>query len=222
MSNWKAVGSISLMSICIVTAFNDVWEAEGQISLANKRAYAARHGYEVRCYRDVFDPCRYASWGKLVAIDRAFDEGFDAVFWTDADSLITNYSIKLEDLISDKALTMPETWGGAVTTGNFFVKDGLEVNDLFLRILWKEEKWFAQADWEESALNELIKAHPQVGERLIQKVPMRRLNSVPFSNEWDIHYPEPFRAAQWESGDFIIHFLRFGKHRVEAMQAFKP
>jgi hypothetical protein len=116
-----------------------------------------------------------------------------------------------------KVLVMPETWGGAVTTGNFLARNCSKCRAI-LEVVWDAETWFAQADWEESALNEFFQKNPHIFVELVRVLPMRYMNSVLFDNPWGIVYPDAFKPAQWQPNDFILHLLRFGRHRVEALK----
>lgn len=60
----------------------------------NKAAYAKRHGYQFIDASDVVDTSRPPSWSKILALKRHLRES-DWLFWTDADSLVTNFTIRL-------------------------------------------------------------------------------------------------------------------------------
>lgn len=74
--------------------FNDVM----RLSKANKVQYAQRHGYTFIDASDLLDASRPASWSKIVAVKHYLQE-FEWVFWVDADTVITNSSIKVESLL---------------------------------------------------------------------------------------------------------------------------
>ncbi|XP_057859480.2 uncharacterized protein LOC131068322 isoform X2 [Cryptomeria japonica] len=64
----------------------------------NKRNYAYKHGYDFIDATIVLDMQRPPSWSKVLAV-RAFLPHYDWVFWNDADSLVTNPDIALEDIL---------------------------------------------------------------------------------------------------------------------------
>ena len=67
-------------------------------SIANKQAYADRHGYDVIVDGDIIDETRPTSWSKLLAM-RKYLPYYDFLLYVDADTLVTNYDIKLEDIV---------------------------------------------------------------------------------------------------------------------------
>ncbi|KAK8955887.1 hypothetical protein KSP40_PGU020076 [Platanthera guangdongensis] len=64
----------------------------------NKRAYAARMGYDFIDARDLVDPSRPPSWSKVLAV-RSQLPAHHWVFWNDADTVVTNPDISLEDIL---------------------------------------------------------------------------------------------------------------------------
>ena len=67
-------------------------------SIANKQAYADTHGYDVIVDGDIIDETRPTSWSKLLAM-RKYLPYYDFLLYVDADTLVTNYDIKLEDIV---------------------------------------------------------------------------------------------------------------------------
>jgi glycosyltransferase involved in cell wall biosynthesis len=66
--------------------------------VANKQQYADRHGYDVIVDGDVIDETRPTSWSKLLAM-RKYLPYYDYLFYVDADTLVTNPELKLEDIV---------------------------------------------------------------------------------------------------------------------------
>lgn len=73
----------------------------------SKVLYARKHGYDLFLGTKKFDECNgvkaqrllEASWSKIPLISKIIDE-YDWVFWTDADSIILNFDIRLESFLS--------------------------------------------------------------------------------------------------------------------------
>src|SRR6202007_1796488 len=90
------------IKILILTLADKNFFDVAEISTPNKMAYANRHGYEF--FEEVYCPdvMRYPSWNKILLVQKWMECGWcDWIFWTDADSLIMNQSIKLEDIIKE-------------------------------------------------------------------------------------------------------------------------
>lgn len=73
----------------LLTGFNLEQEPLGELTAPLMESYAKRHKLGFRCVR--FDAQgKEAYWQKIILTLQAFDEGFDRVFWLDADQMITN------------------------------------------------------------------------------------------------------------------------------------
>lgn len=75
----------------------------------SKEIYARKHGYDFIIATQKLDDCYgvkpsrdlECAWTKLALISRILDE-YEWVFWSDADSVILNFDIKLEDFIDEE------------------------------------------------------------------------------------------------------------------------
>ena len=90
----------------IVTAFS-VDYPPGHLCAARNRHYAERHGYDFRCWVDsnlamaeTIAGCPALTWCKVHAINEALRTTADGalVLWIDADALVTNVQLRLEDV----------------------------------------------------------------------------------------------------------------------------
>ncbi|KAJ6836676.1 putative alpha-1,6-mannosyltransferase MNN10 isoform X1 [Iris pallida] len=73
---------------------------EGLADLAgrNKRGYAGRMGYGFVDAERLVDPHRPPSWSKIPAVRSCLGDS-DWVFWNDADTIVTNFEISLENIL---------------------------------------------------------------------------------------------------------------------------
>lgn len=80
--------------------------------------YAKKHGYDFR-----FDLHGEGFWHKYVMFENLIDENkYDWIFWIDYDSIITNTSVKLENLISKSlALSQKPELIDAILTPDWYV-----------------------------------------------------------------------------------------------------
>jgi len=79
----------------------------GQLAETNRKDYCSQHGYTWRCCYQSMDTSRHPVWTKLLWLLQLMDE-YEAgcwIQWTDADSLVINPEIRLEQLIG---LVTPE------------------------------------------------------------------------------------------------------------------
>jgi len=96
--------------------------AYADAALANKRAYADFHGYELVVAEAETTAARPAPWSKLAAL-RAHLPKFDWLLYLDGDALVANPAVCLEGLVDDAYdVVLAEDWGG-YNTGVFLVKN---------------------------------------------------------------------------------------------------
>ncbi|KAJ1552725.1 hypothetical protein HK405_010234 [Cladochytrium tenue] len=98
------------LSIAIMTVmFGNDWYFP--ISLANKRAYADRHGYDLIILDDRArdspphlapsgDPSPHPAWSKVSGLRRHIQD-YDWIWLLDADAFITNPEIRIQDFVDD-------------------------------------------------------------------------------------------------------------------------
>lgn len=79
---------------CLFTAHDATYGDIAAVTVPAMRRYAARHGMECRVFVDR-DCGRPASWLKIPLARELFAEGFDAVFWVDADALIVRFDVDI-------------------------------------------------------------------------------------------------------------------------------
>lgn len=106
-------------------------------SLANKRAYAKRHGYELVVVTGAgIDRSRPAAWSKIQAM-RTHLPRFDYLCYFDADTLVMNPEVQLLDYAAqapDKDVFISEDLNG-LNTGVFMLRNS-SWSQWFLREAW--------------------------------------------------------------------------------------
>lgn len=115
-------------------------EEMADLCLPSKQRYAKKHGYDLMSLRSFGIDKKYGfketDIGYLRAL-RAFEmlEYYDVVMWIDADSIITNPEIKIEDfLINDnRVFRASYDWMhlGTFSTGNFILQNTPTTEDFF-------------------------------------------------------------------------------------------
>ncbi|KAH9321812.1 hypothetical protein KI387_016451, partial [Taxus chinensis] len=130
----------------------------------NKRNYAHRHGYDFIDASIVLDRQRPPSWSKILAV-RAFLPDYDWIFWNDADSLVTNPDITLEDILYSVSgnmeyekmpnfiLTKDVT---GVNAGMFFFRNS-EWSKEFLDLWWNQISFIRPFGESKSGDNDALK-----------------------------------------------------------------
>jgi hypothetical protein len=202
-------------SICMLSFATPDIDSYAKPIFKNNKAYAEKHGYDWKEYWQTLDESRPPPWSKILYILKTLEEGYDWVFWIDADAVIMNDSIELEKFIDNKydfALCKDAfSWN----TGAWFVKNSDKAKDLLNYTYSKEEHidaflWeqgaFMNSAWEKGIR---IKVHKQ-----------REFNSVAketkeFFTEGNTYECGTFKfvldmkeydKGTYEDGDFVLHF----------------
>lgn len=186
----------------------------------SKELYAQQHGYDFivatkpikHCFGiPAFKDCQ---WFKLCIISQ-YLEDYDWIFWTDADSVILNFSTKLENFINPKyeVIACSEIADGEpcafkqgcmINTGQVFFK-----NTPFSKFLI-EESWTRQVlhlpCHEQGRMNRILAESKEYSEKVLV-YPGRTFNAS---------------IEQYQKGDFLIHlYKQYGKRKLEKFNLIK-
>ncbi|XP_002964665.2 uncharacterized alpha-1,2-galactosyltransferase C637.06 [Selaginella moellendorffii] len=135
-----------------------------QLVSPNKQRYAAMHGYGFIDASDVLDAERPPSWSKIKAVRKHLGS-YDWIFWNDADSLVTNFAVTLEEVVSstlgdvkyedrpDLIITQDVTGFNA---GMFFIRDSAWSRD-FLTRWWNQTSHIKPFGESKSGDNDALK-----------------------------------------------------------------
>ena len=188
------------MRVAVATlVLGDAYAAAVEPGLASKRAYCARHGYALVVGGDeVYDRTRPPAWSKIRLLQRTLPE-FDVVFWSDADVVITNATVRLETLLtSGKDVVLSRDQNG-LNTGNVFLRRTPAVTDL-LRDVYAQTDFVDHVWWEQGAFIHLYETRPDV-RAMCEVVDQRAFNAYEHC---------------WRVGSFLIHFA--GVHDLAVLR----
>lgn len=218
------------MRIAIVTLYTPEIANYAELTSQNKLEYANKYGYDFIEYKETLDPTRPASWSKIQALLRNMDN-YDWLFWTDADSIITNMEIPLTKWIDDgyKIIWCQDIDTQYSNCGQMLVKCCRSNKD-FLELVWKQEHLINITHWEQGVIRFLLDANYPLKHKLLEA---REFNSFdPASNNHGAEIKnvedEIFKRRltfverrrkqnkikglnknnswNWEIGDFICHY----------------
>lgn len=204
------------VQIAVVTmAIGKDYEKLVAPGLENKRLYCKKQGYDFICCTERLDPSRPIPWSKIKLLETVLDtKKYDWVFWTDADSVVTNFKIKLESLIDDNFDFILTRDFQNLNSGQFFLKNS-DWSKNFLKTVYAHEEFINHMWWEQAAViyeydhNESVRRKTKVH-------PQRSFNS--FSKEvmgsW---FKGDIDAVYYQPGDFIIHFAGIGTDRLQEL-----
>lgn len=172
----------------------------------SKERYCKQHGYDFILCETYLDPQRPVPWSKIKLLQETLPN-YRWVFFSDADSLIMDDSVRLEQFIDNAYNLVICTDVAGLNTGEFFIKN-CRWSFKLLRNIYGRSEAIHTATWEQEGLRQVLEMDPKLL-RKIKVMPQRTFNS--FWAEW-------FDCVAWEQnesrleqvtyhpGDFIIHF----------------
>ena len=187
------------MNIKLVTYFDANMAPIGKMTSGILYKYAARHGYAAVCQTSAGATESGPAWNKIALVRQVLNcDGSDWVMWLDADAVIMNPEIKIENIIAgipqDKDAAFATDDNG-LCSGVFLIKKS-QWSLSFLDTVWflkdiNFEKDYGRGGrkWEQNCIKGLFKHFKSVANR-IHLLPQRAINS----------YEQNF-----EKDDFILH-----------------
>lgn len=99
----------------------------GDLTSKVARQYCGAHGYRFKCYREILDTTRSPHWSKLVAMEQELGGADEWLLWLDADALIVQPRIRLQDIVSSFANSNTDlifsTDRNGLCSGVFFLRN---------------------------------------------------------------------------------------------------
>ena len=146
--------------IAFVTGYTHHVASFAEPIASSNASYAARHGYPFILHRDAdFDQHRHPAWSKIRFLERALRRHRWA-FWCDADAIVMNHRIRLEQHIDPAYDMIIGRWGGPippphVNSGVFFLQH-TAFSWLFLKAVWHLPGYVQHYWWEQGAIIRLL------------------------------------------------------------------
>jgi len=203
-------------------------------TIPSKERYAKKHGYD-------FLSIRYfgTDHGNKLPIDgpvsfirayRAFrmlDE-YDIVVWLDADSLITNPEIKIEDLAADNySFYASWAWSGGnlFSTGNFILKRTETIDTLFQAFYENMDKFNDEQELFNTIYNQdflsLRKTMKILDTCVFESLPDVDLYKSVTTPPWEWVIPHVYVQCPWKEGNFLVHITcSKNKIRMNLLQSY--
>ena len=173
-------------------------------ALAAKREYAAKHAYVyLEGGEEVWDRSRPIAWSKVGFILSILDRVPDGtiVWLSDADVLITNPALRLEDhvlplLPAEKNMLMTLDACGHVNSGNMLIRAGPWARNFWRRVDGCTDCTY-HIWWENAAILNLMESEPNDAARIHVTPEHKRFNA----------YLQGLPGQPlWLPGDFLVHF----------------
>lgn len=184
-------------------------------ALKSKHEYAQKHGYTyIQAGEESWDRSRPISWSKVPLVIKTLSglpEG--ALLWiSDADVLITNPDIRLEDhviplLPPEKDLLLVKDACNNLNGGNILMRNTTWTRDFWRRVNERTDCNY-HIWWESMAIIKLFEENASDREKIHVTSQHKRINAYVMGLPG-----EPL----WTPGDFLVHFA--GVYKPEKMSA---
>jgi hypothetical protein len=170
----------------------------------NKIKYAERHGYKAFCKTENFYNLTIG-FEKIWLIRDLFNENpeLDWIWFTGCDTLVTNMTIKLEDIIDNDYHFIIATDCNGINADSFLIRNSSE-GKAYIQMIMDKYDDYKNHSWAEQQV--MIDTEEQYKD-IIKLVPQRDINSYNCSL-----YPlQPStdrfgNSGNWQPGDFHIHW----------------
>lgn len=176
----------------------------------SKEVYAKLHGYDLikatkkldTCYGTPSSRPLEAAWTKLALISR-FLKHYDWVFWTDADSVILNFDVRLEMFLDEAYdligcdIDQNATWQGQMrlgqylNTGEVFYKNS-DITAFVVKSAWENHHEETPWSWEQARINHFLQEN-KLNDH-VYVYPQKAFNVCP---------------ELYEPGNFLIHLYSY-------------
>ena len=184
--------------------------------LNSKKAYAEKHGYKyIQAGTEFWDRTKPIAWSKipfLLDVCGKLPEG--ALVWqSDADVLITNDSLRLEDhviplLPNDRDMVMTLDACGHINSGNILFRNTAWTRDFWKRVGECDHLTY-HPWWENAAMIELFEKNPVDHEKILISRNHKAFNA----------YLRAIPGEEaWTPGDFLVHFA--GVYDLKTMEDY--
>lgn len=177
-----------MTKVCVATSYTEDFSQLGDLSSKTLRFYAKRHSCAAHIIPNLGRLERPAAWHRVRWIPELFADGFDFVFWLDADALFLRFDRDVRELIQKgKDLYMVRhSYGGRVVpnTGVLLVRNCTWSREFFSSV-WNCKQYIHHRWWENAAVMSLLGYHSLLEEG--DDMPNQELlNHVSFiGTEWN-------------------------------------
>lgn len=187
-------------------------------ALDSKRNYATKHGYRyIQGGEEFWDRKKPIAWSKVgfvLSVLKSLDDG-ELVFISDADVMITNPELRLEDAVmpflpAKKDLLMTIDACGHLNSGNMLMRNGPWLRDWWRRVGEQQDLTY-HIWWENAAMI-----------RLLETVPADLEKTEITTEHWRFNaYLRGLSGERlWEPGYLLVHFAGvYDLKQMEKLQA---
>jgi hypothetical protein len=185
----------------------------------NKVKYAEQHGYLASAKKDNFSP-EAVHFDKFTHILDTFNKNPDLswIWWLDNDAMITNYNLRIEDVIDDSYDIIMATDIASLNTGSFFVKNSENSRVWLEDMIAKRKDYLNDKKWfDQQCVIDTYVTYKDI----IKLVPQRTMNSYDY-RMYQVNGVDMLgNDGQWQQGDWVVHWPGLNNQlRIQLAQNF--
>lgn len=171
-------------------SFRDI----AKITTQSFKDYCDINSYDFIIKDSNFTPGRTIGWTKFEIFLENLNK-YDWIFYLEADSMIMNETIRLENLVDNNYnIIISQTSDGGLSCGPMFIKSSDWSKEFCKKMLSKTE-YYSNPMVEQSAINDEIRNNEETKKHC-------RINNLRMFNSF---YHQFHPENQYKPGDFIIH-----------------
>lgn len=204
--------------ILISTIYTDDWDEIVSITKPHLVAYCERHGYSYtytkydRGLKD-FDKIR-------VLLDIMKHNHYEFVWALDADAVITNFTIPIEEYLDDVHELFICKDINSINCGSFILRRGIWAEWLLAWLL--DTEGMSGKYCEQDGMNEYLQCFPSQANRKVKFLPHPSINSY-LCELYDEYKAVKNPLEQWSEEKFVLHLPGIdNKRRIEILNQVRP
>lgn len=194
----------------IISSHTPNYKLLADVTWTNKEEYAERHGYLTHCKTEGHNPNLQWSYDKLYFIKDIMEVNLDVewFWWVGCDTLITNFTVKLESFTDNDYHFIIATDGNGMNNDSCFFRNSPEGRQYLDHLIEVFPQYANHPFLEQQAM---IESYEIPEWKAITKIVPQYLFNA--HDCWpNQHQPEPTwvdkfgNRSWWESGDFLVHW----------------
>lgn len=197
------------MKFSLVTSFDEKYQPLAELTwFQNKKLYAEKYGYDAIAITDFKYETHLIGFQRLELMAELLESGeYNWLHWCGCDTMITNFNIKLEDLIDDDVSVILATDCHNINNDSFLIKKSPESIAWLKTLITLREKYSTHFWFDQQAMIDTI---DMISSQL-KIVPQRVINAYDY-NQYPPEPPHIFKRdlfgndGQWQPGDFLIQW----------------
>lgn len=197
------------MKFALVTAFDENYRPLADLTWEkNKKLYAQRWGYDTYELTDGFANLGDIAWARTRKVVELLESGYDWVHAVGCDTMITNFNIRLEDIVDNTADFMIATDCFNINNDSYLAHNTTNCIDWLKYLDTLQDQYCMVHPWNDQQC--MIDNIERLGDGL-RIVPQRTINSYDY-DQYPGSVPHIYKRdifgndGQWQPGDFLIQW----------------